>query len=89
MLARFAETAHKTQLAPVDFIHFCELSIYIHEHALNITGPEIRALLLSCGFSAEVAFRLAIQYERYRDLLGATIDAASRPPVPKAKAPAP
>jgi hypothetical protein len=70
MLARFAETADKTRLAPADFIHFCELSIYIHEHALKITGPEIRAFLFSSGFSAEVALRLGVQYERYRDLLG-------------------
>ena len=70
MLDRFAETADKTHPAPADSLRFCELSIYIHEHALSITGLEIRDFLFSRGFSADVAFRLGVQFERYRDLLG-------------------
>ena len=70
MLDRFAETADKTHPAPADFLRFCELSIYIHEHALSITGLEIRDFLFSRGFSADAAFRLGVQFERYRDLLG-------------------
>ena len=70
MLAQFAEAADKTYLRPEDFIRFCELSIYIHEHALTITGPQIREFLSSSGFSDDAALRLAVQFERYRDLLG-------------------
>jgi hypothetical protein len=70
MLARFAETADKKNLKPGESILFCELSVYIHEHAVNITGLDIRDFLFSHGFSADTAFRLGVQFERYRDLLG-------------------
>lgn len=70
MLVQFAETADKSHLGPEDFIRFCELSIYIHEHAITITGPQIREFLSSFGFSEDAALRLGVQFERYRDLLG-------------------
>jgi hypothetical protein len=69
ILRRFADSADKTHLRPDDYIRFCEFSIYIHQHALNVTGRQIRAFLFVCGFSAEAALRLSLQYERYRKLL--------------------
>jgi hypothetical protein len=69
ILQRFASSANKTHLESDDYLRFCDLSIYIHHHALNVTGPQIRAFLCACGFSAEVALRLGLQYERYRELL--------------------
>jgi len=70
ILQRFAKSAaNKTHLGPDDYLRFCDLSIYFHQHALKVTGPQIRAFLSACGFSPEVALRLGLQYERYRELL--------------------
>lgn len=69
MLQRFADSADKTQLRPVDYMRFCDASIYIHQHGVHFTGPQMRAFLYACGFSADMALRLGIQYERYRELL--------------------
>lgn len=69
ILQRFADSANKTHLGPDDYMRFCDFSIYIHHHALNVTGPQIRAFLYGCGFSADAALRLGLQYERYRELL--------------------
>lgn len=69
VLQRFAESANKTRMGPDDCLRFCDLSIYIYQHALDVTGPEIRTFLSQCGFSADAALRLGLQYERYRELL--------------------
>ena len=65
MLERFAESANKTRLGPNDFMRFCELNVYIHRHALMVTGPQIRAFLHRCGFSWDAAMRLSVLYEMY------------------------
>jgi hypothetical protein len=69
VLQRFASSANKARMEPADWIRFCDMSIYIHHHALNVTGPEICLYLTQWGFSADAALRLGLQYERYRDLL--------------------
>jgi hypothetical protein len=69
ILHHFAGSADKARMGPADWIRFCDISIYIHQHALKVTGPEIQAFLCECGFSEDAALRLGLQYERYRELL--------------------
>jgi hypothetical protein len=69
MLQNFADSANKTQLRPEDYLRFCDLSIYIHQHALNISGPQIAIFLSGCGFPADAALGLGVKYERFREIL--------------------
>jgi hypothetical protein len=64
-----ASVLDKAHLGPDDITWFCNFCIQVYRTGISTTGDEIRRYLYAEGFSADVALRLGLQFERYAHLL--------------------
>jgi hypothetical protein len=69
MLRAFAEATRKGSLTPEDRQLFYQFAIFVHQHALKISGLMVRFRLIAIGLPQERAERYGVEFDNYGELL--------------------
>lgn len=70
LLDSFARTANRSLLHHEDWRRFYVFAIHAHRKALPISGWNVSNRLFAHGFTSDMAAKLSMQFDLFRELLG-------------------